>query len=817
METLWQDLGYGFRMLLKNPRFTVVAVLSLAIGIGATTAIFSVTNALLLRPLPYKDADSVVILWNRSPGLNVVQDWFSPGQYLDIKAENKAFEQVAATIDSSFNLTAPGSARAPERVEGARVSSSLFPLLRTQAALGRVFTPDEDEQGKPTTAILSHGFWQRHFAGDREVVGKTLSLNGNTVEIVGVMPPDFTLNKEVMPTVNKISNAEVLLSLPMGEEKRTTRTNEDYNIFGRLKPGVSVAQAQADVDRIVNGMKQQYPQNYPPASGFMISVVPLLQQVVGDVRRPLLILLGAVGFVLLIACVNVANLQLARAAVRQKEIAVRAAVGAGRLRIVRQLLTESVLLSLLGGLLGLLVAFVGLKVLLAFGPDTLPRLNEIRVDGPVLVFTFLLALATGVLFGLAPALRASRVDLNGVLKDGGRSSVGSSHHRLRGLFVVVEVALSLMLLIGAALLVRSYQEIQNASPGFNAKNVLSFRLSLPNSKYKGPAVTNFYQQLLQRIGGLPGVEAVGTTYSLPMSSVALAWGPITIEGYVPKNSADFIMSNERFVSPGYFSAMGVPLVKGRLFDARDIKGAQETVIVNENLAQRFWPNDDPIGKRLERGDKEPWRTVVGVVRDTKEFSVDNEPPISIYHPHDQFPIGTMFIVVRTSSSSAQMVTGITKEIQGLDPELPAFEFKTMEQRLADSLARRRFSTFLLGVFAAVALILATLGIYGVMAYSVSQRTQEIGIRMALGAQPRKIAMLVLRQSVGLTAAGAVIGLAGAFALTRVLASLLFGVSATDLKTFLIPPLVLGGIALLASYFPARRAARVNPTVALRTE
>ena len=814
METLKQDLAYALRLLTKNPRFTAVAVLSLAIGIGATTAIFSVTNALLLRPLPYKDAERLVILWNRSPGLNVAQDWFSPGQYLDIKADNQVFEQVAATIDSSFNLTGQGT---PYRVEGARVSSSLFPLLGTQARLGRVFRPEEDDEGKTTTAILSYGFWQQHFAGDTNVVGKTLALNGNSVEIVGVMPPDFILNKEVMPTVNKIANAQILLSMPMGQGKRTVRTNEDYNIFGRLRSGVTVARAQADVDRIVNGMKQQYPNNYPPGSGFMISVVPLLDQVVGEVRRPLLILLGAVGFVLLIACANVANLQLVRAAVRQKEIAVRAAVGAGRSRIARQLLTESVLLSLIGGLLGLLLAFVVTRLLRLIGPDTLPRLGEIRVDGRVLAFTFFVAVLTGIVFGLAPALRASRVDLNGVLKDGGRSSVGKGHHRLRSLFVVVQVALSLVLLIGAGLLVRSYQRIQNSNPGFNPRNVLSLRLSLPNSKYKGAAVTNFYKQLAERIRALPGVEAMGTSYSLPMSSVALAWGPITVEGYVPKNSADFIMSNERFVSPGYFPALGVPLVSGRYFDERDVKGAAETVIVNENLAQRFWPNQDPLGKRLERGDKEPWRTVVGVVRDTKEFSVDEEPPISIYHPHEQFPIGTMFVVIRTAVDPARMTGAVTREIQALDPELPAFEFMTMDQRLSQSLARRRFSTLLLGGFALVALILAAIGIYGVIAYSVTQRTQEIGIRMALGARPVKIMEMVIRQSLILSIVGVIAGLVAAFALTRIMASLLYGISATDLPTFLVPPLVLGAVALVASYFPARRAARVDPTVALRSE
>lgn len=814
MRTLWYDLAYGFRTLLKAPRFTVVAVLSLAIGIGANTAIFSVTNALLLRPLAYKDADRLVILWNRSPGLNVEQDWFSPGQYLDIKAENQVFENVATTIDSSFNLTGQGR---PERVEGARVSSSLFAVLGVQPAMGRAFTQAEDEQGQPTTAILSHAFWQRQFGGDPGVVGKTLSLNSNAIEIVGVMPPNFTLNKEVMPTVNKISNAEILLSLPMGWGKRTTRTNEDYNIFGKLKVGATVTQAQADVDRIVSGMKQQYPENYPPGSGFMISVVPLLQQVVGDVRRSLLILLGAVAFVLLIACANVANLQLARAAVRQKEIAIRAAVGARRRRIIRQLLTESVLLSLFGGLLGLLLAFVGLQFVLRLGPDTLPRLDEIRIDSRVLGFTLVVSFITGIVFGLVPAFRSSRVDLNGVLKQSGRSSTGAGQNRMLSTFVVLEVALSLVLLIGAGLLVRSYGYILDANPGFNPRNVLSFRLSLPNSKYKGSAVTNFYKQLAERIKALPGLDSVGTSYSLPMSSVALAWGPITIEGYVPKNPTDFVMSNERFVSPGYFRAMGVPLVRGRLFDERDIKDSPQVVIVNENLAERFWPNQDAIGKRLERGDKEPWRTVVGVVRDTKEFSVDKEPPISIYHPHEQFPIGTMFVVVRSNQSVSTLTSDIVREIRELDPELPAFEFKTMEQRLADSLTRRRFSTFLLGLFALVALTLAAIGLYGVMAYSVTQRTQEIGIRMALGAEPARIMRMVLRHSLLLVVLGVGFGTAAAFALTRVMSSLLYGIAATDKLTFAGPTLVLLLVAVLATYSPARRAARVEPTVALRSE
>ena len=819
MGTLWQDLRFGVRTLARKPGFTVMAILSLAIGIGANSAIFSVTNALLLRPLPYKDADRLVIMWNRSPVLNVVQDWFSPGQYLDIKAENHVFEHVAATLGGSFNFTGRGT---PEHVEGARVSSSLFPLFDAQPLFGRVFLPEEDEKGKPPTVILSHGFWQRRFGSDPGVIGQSLVLNDKSFTIVGVMATDFALNKEVMPTVNGIQKAEVLLPLPLADSDRADRGHEDYNIFARLKPGVTAAQAQAEMDGLAEQMKQQYPAAYPKDGGLTLSVVPLLSQVVGDIRLALLVLFGAVGFVLLIACANVANLLLARASVRQKEIAIRAAVGASRWRLLRQLLTESVLLALAGGLLGLLMAVVTVKVLRVLGAASIPRLNEVGIDGRVLAFTFLVSLATGVVFGLVPAWRTSQVDLNEALKDGGRRSTGGPTGRgpwhIRNLLVVAEVALSLVLLIGAGLLIRSYQRIANASPGYDTHNVLSLRLALPATRYpNADAVIAFYQRLGERMQALPGVETFATSYLLPLSSNALGWGPIQVEGYVPKDPQELIISNEGFISPDYFQTLGIPLTRGRYFDERDKKGAPEVAIVDEHLAARFWPGQDPIGHRVQRRNGGPWRTVVGVVRYEKEFNAEDEPLIRVYYPVNQIPVATRYVIARTSADPVRLTATVIEAIHALDAELPVFEVSTMDQRLHEALARRRFSMLLLGVFAALALLLAVTGIYGVMSYWVNQRTHEIGIRMALGAEQRNILRLVIRQALLLVAVGIAGGLVAAFGLTRLMASLLFNVSATDRLTFVLVAVLLGGIALLASYVPARRASKVEPIIALRCE
>jgi len=818
MENLWRDLTFARRTLLRNPGFTIVAVLSLAIGIGANSAIFSVINGLLLRPLPFKDAERLVILWSRSPGLNVPQDWFSPGQYLDVKADNQVFEETAITIGGSFNLTGQG---APEHIDGARVSSSLFSLLGASPMLGRAFSSEDDQPGKQASVILCYGFWKRAFGGDPNVTGKTLTMNGNSFTIAGVMPASFVLNKEIMPAVNGIQNAELLVPLPLAESARANRGNEDFNIFAKLKPGVTVARAQSDMDVIAGRMKEQYPANYPPTGGLTISVVPLLGQVVGDIHLALFILFGAVGFVLLIACANVANLLLARAGVRQKEIAVRAAVGASRARLMRQLITESVLLAVAGGAVGLAIAVWAVDALSVAGSENIPRLGEAGIDIRVLVFTAGVALLTGIVFGLVPAMRASRVDLNEALKDGGRASGGVSsrgQHRMRGLLVVAEIALSLVLLVGAGLLIRSYARVTSAYPGFDPHNVLSLRLALPNVKYKSQdEIAAFFKRASEHLKTLPEISAVGTSYSLPMSTVALAWEPIKVEGYAPKTAQERIISNTRIVNPEYFRAMGIRIVQGRLFDEHDTKGQPQAVIVNEAFAERFWPNQDPIGKRLQQADADGWRTVVGIIGDAREYSAEKEPPIAVYYPFEQYVARNMFLLVRTTSDPSAMAASITREIQSLDPDLPVFDVASMEQRLHDSLARRRFAMLLLTVFAALALILGAIGIYGVMACSVNQRTHEIGIRMALGAEPRNILKIVIRQAATLTLTGIAFGLGSAFALTRLLSSLLYGVGATDWVTFFLTPFLLGAVALFAAYVPARRAAKVDPMVALRNE
>jgi predicted permease len=823
MNKWTQDIRFALRCFAKNPWFTVVAVLSLAIGIGANTSIFSVANALLFRPLPYDNPDRLVILWNRSPGLGITQDWFSTAQYFDIKLSHHGFEQIALAIGGNYNLTGQGE---PERVGVIRVSSNLLQMLGARPALGRLLTPNEDLPGYPSTALLTDGMWARRFGRDPHVIGKSIIINGQAYEVVGILPQNLSLSQEVVPLLDGTEQAEIFLPLPLAPAAASqVRDHEDYNIVGKLRPGVSLQQAQAVMDTITARLRREFPANYPPNGGLTFSIVPLLAQVVGDVRRSLWVLLGAVGFVQLIACANVANLMLSRAVARQQEIAVRTALGANRWHIVRQLLAESLLLSLCGGALGILICFFGMKWIHLLGARSIPRLQDVGIDGRVLLFTLLLSVASGILFGLVPALRVSRLDLNSTLKDASRGSAGTSSvwgrgNNLRRLLVVAELALSVVLLIGAGLLIRSFARLRDVSPGFNPRGVLTFDLTMTGRRYNDrQTVLNTYLQLWERLEQSPGAIAAGGITSPPLSE-AFAWTPITVEGRTPHPGERFLNADERIVGGHYFEAMEIPLRRGRFFNKQDDVTHPIAVIVDEYMADQLWPGQDPIGKRIhivELPSKDLWQTVVGVVGRVKQDSLDSNPRIAFYLAHTQFPTRAMTVALRGSADPAAMLSSTKSELRNLDPDLPMYYVRTMEQRVNESLARRRFSTLLLGIFARVALALATIGIYGVIAYLVNQGTRELGIRIALGASQRNIVSLVVRQGMTLAFSGVMIGLAAAFLLTRLIRSLLFGVDATDPITFAGISLLLAMIALVASYIPAQRAARIDPLISLRSE
>ncbi len=822
MSVLLQDLRYSLRALSAAPMFALAAVLSLAIGIGANTAIFSIVDALLLRPLPYKDADRLVILWNRSPGLNITEDWFSTAQYFDIKNNSqRSLEDVAIAIGGNDNLTGYGE---PERVGTIRVSSNLLSMLGQQAALGRLFVADEDQPGRTATAVLSHGTWARRYGSDPNILGKKIMLNGTPYEVVGVMPRSFSLPREVMPTLDGAEQAEILVPLPLARDAAAQRGHEDYNIIGKLKPGVALAQAQAEMDTLTARLRHDFPEVYPPNGGLTFGIVPLLEQVVGNARSSLYVLLGAVGFVLLIACANVASLQLSRAVARQKEIAVRTALGATRSRIIRQLLTESVLLALAGGIVGIALAFAAVRWIRLLGPQSVPRLSDIGINATVLAFTFVISMLSGILFGMAPALRLARLDVQTTLRDTSRASSGVSAiwgrgSSLRRLLVVTELALCTMLLIGAGLLIRSFNRVKEVHPGFNPQNVLTLELTMTGAKYKDKAaLLASYHELWQRLEHLPGVTAAGAVTSLPLSQM-FAWGPVTVEGRVPTAGEKFINADTRMVSGQYFQAMEIPLREGRFFDDHDVASNPRVALVDDNMAQQLWPNQDPVGKRFHIGSitetSSPWITIVGVVGRVKQYTLDSDSRIAFYLPQTQYVTREMNVVIRSSGDPAALAGAVKQQIHELDPDLPLYNVRTMQQRFDESLARRRFSMLVLGLFAAISLVLASIGIYGLMSYLVSQGSREIGIRMALGATQNGILGLIVRNGMILTLYGVAAGVLGSFLLSRLLRSLLFGVGATDAATFLVIPVLLTLIAFMASYVPARRAAWIDPATSLR--
>ncbi len=807
LTTLWQDLRYGVRMLLRSPGVTVIAVLALALGIGANTAIFSVVNGVLLRPLPFEEPGRLVRLSEDAP--QVPQMSISYPNFLDWREQNKVFTGIAALQFQSYNLTGTNE---PERLPGRNVSANFFSLLGVKPAAGRTFLPEEDRPGAARVCVVSNGLWQRRFGSDPNLVGKQLTLNNESYTVVGVLPPSYRFG----------TATDVFAPIGLKADTMTERGNHPgIYAIARLKPGVTVEQARSELVGLAKRLAKQY------GKGDSATVTSLQEFFVGDIRPSLLVLLGAVGFVLLIACANVANLLLARAASRSREIAIRTALGAGRLRIIRQLLTESVLLALLGGVFGLLLALWGIDAIRSASIDSIPTTAVINLDTSVLLFTLFVSLLTGVVFGLAPALHASKLDLNESLKEGGRSATtGSGSKQLRNLLVVSEVALSLMLLVGAGLLIKSFTHLRATDPGFDPQKLLAMQLALPAKEGEGRKVANFFSELDARLKAIPGVEAIAFSTGLPLFGTGDT--SFAIEGRPELESGKRPQTMQYITSPDYLRAMGIRLVKGRFFNEHDTQNSQLVAVIDEAFARQQFPNEEPLGQRIA-GDKQndiPAAEIVGVVAHVKHFGVDAPERIQpqLYLAFNQVPdkflplvVDRMNLVIRTTTDPAGMTAVVRREVAAIDKNQPVYNVNTMEQVLSESIATERLSTTLLAVFACVALILAAVGIYGVMSYTVAQRTHEIGVRMALGAQARDVLRLVVGQGMTLALIGVAVGLLGAFAVTRVMSGLLFGVSATDPVTFIGVALLLATIALLACLIPALKATKVDPMIALRYE
>jgi putative ABC transport system permease protein len=805
MGAFLQDLRYGVRMLTKNPGFTIVAVLALTLGIGADTAIFSVVNSVLLKPLPYDQSERLVFLSERSPQIEAMSIAYP--NFSDWREQNSTFENIGVYRRQNYNLTGSGE---PERIIGHQMSADVFDVLRVQAARGRVFINDEDKPGATPVVVLSHGLWQRRFGGDPEIIGQTLTLNGLGFTVIGIMPPDYLFpnRAELWTPIGQVSS----------DPGWVNRGNHP-GIFGiaRLKPGVTVEQAREDMEIVATNLEKQYPNSN---TGNRVTLTPALESVVRTIKPMLYVLLGAVGFVLLIACANVANLLLARATTRQKEIAIRTALGASRGRIVRQLLTESILLSTAGGAFGLLLASWGVDLIVAISPNSIPRSREIGLDNRVLIFTIAVSALTGIIFGLVPALQASKPDLNETLKDAGRGSTGSRHLVRSGL-VVGEVALTLMLLIGAGLMIRSFVRLQQVDPGFSTERLLTFNISLPQQKYPQEAQrVSFYEQVVDKLRALPGVQTVGLSSGLPLGNNGWQTS-FVVDGQPPPEPGQTPLTEAAVASPDYFTAMGMTLLRGRNFTEQDTPTTPRVTIIDEEFARRYWPDEDALGKGIHPGGSfsNPVATVVGVVRRVKMDGLNQDSNrVQSYYPFRQLvPNGGMTVVIKTSNDPTNLMSAVRREVLTVDPDQPVYNLSTMDQLRADSIAPNRLSLTLLGVFAGVALVLAGVGIYGVMAYSVTQRTHEIGIRMALGARPGNVLNMVVGQGMKLALGGLGIGLVGAWLSTRLMSSMLFGVSATDPLTFIAISIILAGVALGACFIPALRATKVDPMIALRYE
>jgi len=815
VSTLLLDLRYAARMLRKDLGFALVAALTLAIGIGATTAMFTVVNGVLLKPLPYRDAERLVLIRERLPKIGP-QPLSNPApDVLRYQAQTHSLEGVAGYQTQPFDLVANGT---PERITGGRVMWNTFPLLGVQPILGRTFTADEDQPDKHL-AVISYAFWQRLFGGSREVLGKTLNLDRNLYTLVGVMPPGFAF------PLKTYQSQPISLWVPMGftaEEKAAVADNFDYEAVARLKPGVPLAQAQADVEVVAGRIHDEYPATVRNEFQMQGVVLPLQEDALGAVRAPLLILLGAVAFVLLIATANVANLLLARSSGRRRELAIRMALGAGSRRLFSQLLAESLLLAVIGGAFGMLLALWGTQALLSLVPANVPRLQTTQIDWHVLTFALAVSLLTGIIFGMAPAFMAGATNLNQSLKEGGRTGTQSrQHQRLRSLFVVTQVALALVLLVGAGLLIRSFQRVLAVDPGFRPQHVVTASVALPFSQYKGAQRRQANLELLRRLRQIPGAESVGASTDLPLEG---GWSRIfSVQGYVPPPDAGLNTCKHSVVMGDYLQAMGIPLVRGRFFSDADNQENAKVVIISESIARRYFAGRDPIGGQLKWGPAEgsnPWMTVVGVVGEVKQGALDVTTQPHTYEPYLQLEPGFGFgfhFAVRTSGDPAAAASSLRAAVWGLDSQLPVTQLRTMEQLLDATNAPRRFNMILAAAFAAAALLLAAIGLYGVIAYSVSQRTHEIGIRLTLGAQPSDVLGMVLRWGGVLSLIGIAVGAAASLLSTRLLSGFLFGVKATDPLTFVGVAMLLALVAVLASFIPAHRATKVDPMVALRYE